>query len=706
MRGRLIYSRNAANKTCVEHEMATPKSRLFLFIVVPVLILLLPLTIYFIDSAAASDKVARNVSISGIDVARYTESEAVAAVEAYTADLLANTVTVEVNGETFTLKPDDVYLTFDTEAAVSAAMEQYKNGVTEWIKAFSDAVDVPVTATLDEDLLEAKFREWEQAAIPNPAFEGSIEIINQKTVTKYPTTGEALERNVSMDLIEAALMAGSTKTIVLPTAIATPTHTPTHIDAAAERADSIIANGVELTNEEYGFTFKVNSFNIARALTVNVATNGTSDIGYSIDRSVIAPLIERARSGLEIPPTDAGWDIVLVDDTEPWNENFEIPDAPRVPGAEGLPLNDTIELAPSLLGTTVDADDVFAAVEQAALGDGTGFLPLDLDAEPEFTTEDAKVYGELYEVSEFTTYMPGRNRADNIRLMAEMVDGVIVWPGETFSINEFIGERTLEKGFKYDCAIVSGELSCEQDKVNIGGGVSQFGTTFFNAIYFGCYKDVAHQPHSIYFSKYPEGREATLSYPKPDVAFENDSNAPVIIKTASTDHSVTVTFFGNKEGKTCGTERSERSNPTGPVLVYKADPDGVVAPGVEKVKSRGSGGWSITNWRIFYDADGNEIDREEFFWRYRGEKNVILLNPCDERVGGDGVCPLQVPDVSGLSSGDASSILTAAGFVVDVDLKDTTDAAKNGIVLSVSPTGYQDSGTTITIFVGDYTGGG
>ncbi|GMR01803.1 MAG: VanW family protein [Acidimicrobiia bacterium] len=686
--------------------MATPKSRLFLFIAVPVLILLLPLTVYFIDSAAASDKVARNVSISGVNVARYTEAEAVAAVEAYTAKLLANTVTVEVNGETFTLEPDDVYLTFDTEAAVSAAMEQYKNGVTEWFKAFSDEVDVPVTATLNEDLLKEKFAQWEQAAIPNPAFEGSIEILNQRTVTKYPTTGEALDRIVSMDLIEAALISGSTETIVLPTAIATPAHTRTGIDAAADRANSIIARGVELTNETYGFTFVVNPFNTARALKVKVATDGTSDIEFSIDRSVIAPLIEQARSGFEIPPTDARWDIVLVDDTEPWNENYEIPDAPRAPGVDGLPLNDTIELAPSLLGTTVNADDVLVAVEQAALGDGTGLLPLDLNAEPEFTTEDAQAYGELYEVSEFTTYMPGRNRADNIRLMADLVDGAIVWPGETFSINEFIGERTLEKGFKYDCAIVSGELSCEQDKVNIGGGVSQFGTTFFNAIYFGCYNDVAHQPHSIYFSKYPEGREATLSYPKPDVAFENDSNAPVIIKTASTEHSVTVTFFGNQEGKTCGTERSERSNPTGPVLLYKADPDGVVAPGVEKVKSRGSGGWSITNWRIFYDADGNEIKREEFFWRYRGEKNVILLNPCDERVGGDGVCPLPVPGVVGLSSGEASSILTAAGFIVDVDLKDTTDASENGVVLSVSPSGFQDIGGTVSIIVGNYTGGG
>ncbi|NHZ71148.1 MAG: vanomycin resistance protein VanB, partial [Proteobacteria bacterium] len=270
---------------------------------------------------------------------------------------------------------------------------------------------------------------------------------------------------------------------------------------------------------------------------------------------------------------------------------------------------------PSLLGTSVDPDKVFAAVEKAALeGDGKGPLPLDLDAEPGFTTDDANKYGDLYEVAEFTTRMPGVNRAFNIALMAELIDGTTVWPGDTFSVNDFVGIRTLDKGFKYDCAIVSGELSCEEDPVNVGGGVSQFGTTIFNAIYFGCYEDVVHQPHSIYFSKYPEGREATLGFPSPDVAFRNDSDAPVIIRATNTKHSLTVTFFGNQQGMTCGTERSERTNVTSPIKEYQVDPDGRVAPGTERVKSKGSKGWSVTNTRIFHDAAGNEIKREHFPW--------------------------------------------------------------------------------------------
>jgi len=254
--------------------MATPKTRLLLLIAVPALIFLLPLTIYFIDSAAASDKVARNVSISGVDVARYTEAEAIAAVNAYTADLLANTVTIEVNGESFSLTPQEVNLTFDTEGAVTAAMAQYKNGVTEWFQAFSDEVDLPVTATLDADLLDEKFTEWQQAAIPNPAFEGSVRMVGQSAERRYPKEGTAIDRDPATLLIRDALISGATNTVVLPTAISTPVHTTADIDAAGDRAETIVARGVVLTNDEYDFTFLVPPPDLANALEVRVPTDG------------------------------------------------------------------------------------------------------------------------------------------------------------------------------------------------------------------------------------------------------------------------------------------------------------------------------------------------------------------------------------------------------------------------------------------------
>ncbi|MGI9667358.1 MAG: VanW family protein [Acidimicrobiia bacterium] len=683
--------------------MVISRSRTILFTAVPVLLLMFPLSIYFMDSAAASDKVARNVTIEGVDVSRYTEDEAQAAAEKYAAELQATPASVEVNGQSFDLDPVAVGLTFGTEAAVDMALEQRKGGITDWLRAFSEGVDVPVTAALDPDLLEAQLREWEQAAIPNPAFEGTIAIVNREVRYEYPSDGEAIDRDVAEDLLLAALSTGSDEAVVLPTAVTSPVLTKSDIDEAVAEAERILRTTVVLTQDEYDFTLRIDSLDISRSLDAAVTLGNPPTIEFFFDRDIFVPLIEGVRTQLELAPQDAYWETVVVDDHESWDENYEIKDSEQ---SSDLPDDDAIRLIPAKSGTTIDVDAVAAAIEEAARTQGSGELPIVLNAPAAFTTEMAESFGDLYEVSEFTTYMPGTNRAHNIKLMADLVDGTVVMPGETFSVNELIGRRTLEKGFKYDCAIVSGELSCEEDPVNVGGGVSQFGTTIFNAIYFGCYKDVVHQPHSIYFTKYPEGREATLGYPSPDVAFENDSDAPVIIRTSYTRRSVTVTFFGNQNGHYCGTQRSERTGVASPVTEYQADDENIIKPGQEYVKSKGSKGWSVTNTRIFYDAEGNELDREAFYWRYRGEKNVIVVHPCDERVGGNGQCPAQVPGVTGMAQGAASAALAEAGFGVAVVTVDTDDESLNGIVISADPTGWLDPGETVTITVGNYTGGG
>ncbi len=154
-------------------------------------------------------------------------------------------------------------------------------------------------------------------------------------------------------------------------------------------------------------------------------------------------------------------------------------------------------------------------------------------------------------VSEFTTYYKaGQSRVTNIHLIAAATNGAVVDPGETFSLNAHVGERTEAKGYVRAGAIIGGRLVCCDSPVNVGGGTSQFATTLYNAIFFGGYEDVFHRPHSIYFSRYPLGREATLGWTSPDVVFRNDTAWPVTIVTATTATSVTVEFWGWNEGRT------------------------------------------------------------------------------------------------------------------------------------------------------------
>jgi vancomycin resistance protein YoaR len=78
---------------------------------------------------------------------------------------------------------------------------------------------------------------------------------------------------------------------------------------------------------------------------------------------------------------------------------------------------------------------------------------------------------------------------------------------------------------------------------SVGGGISQFATTLFNAAFFGGLEYGAYQSHSIYIERYPYGREATLSYPEPDLVIENPSPYGVLIWPTYTASSITVTLY-------------------------------------------------------------------------------------------------------------------------------------------------------------------
>lgn len=177
-------------------------------------------------------------------------------------------------------------------------------------------------------------------------------------------------------------------------------------------------------------------------------------------------------------------------------------------------------------------------VEVATSTDRVGELPGEV-LEPEFTAEMAANVRQ--QVSTFTTRLtPGQSRNTNIRRAVAIIDGDVILPGEQYSLNEGIGERTPDRGFVENGFILDGELTS-----TVGGGISQVATTFVNAAWFSGIKLMRFQPHSFYFSRYPEGREATLSWNQVDVVVENDSPYPILIATSASDSAVTISFWSS-----------------------------------------------------------------------------------------------------------------------------------------------------------------
>jgi vancomycin resistance protein YoaR len=147
----------------------------------------------------------------------------------------------------------------------------------------------------------------------------------------------------------------------------------------------------------------------------------------------------------------------------------------------------------------------------------------------------------------------------NIQRIAKSIDRTIIAPGQQFSLNGLAGERTLAKGYVEAPFIAGNKI-----EPSVGGGVSQFSTTMYNAAYFAGLQIDAHQPHSLYIDRYPPGRESTLNFPDIDMKWTNDTDVPILIRTYADDAGVTVTLYGDNGGRKVTAEPGSREpNPGG-----------------------------------------------------------------------------------------------------------------------------------------------
>ncbi|MDQ3449899.1 MAG: VanW family protein, partial [Actinomycetota bacterium] len=273
-------------------------------------------------------------------------------------------------------------------------------------------------------------------------------------------------------------------------------------------------------------------------------------------------------------------------------------------------------VVPAVEGTTIDPAtlrvDLLAAL--AAVGAERVVEASTTTQEPELTTAEAEALGIVELVSEFTTNYPILEyRLVNIGRAAEIINGSLVLPGETFSLNETVGERTAENGFVKGFIIDGGQL-----REDLGGGVSQVATTTFNAVFFAGLEDVEHKPHSFYISRYPAGREATVAWPVVDLRFRNDTDTGVLIQTIHTPGEITVRFWGTKVYDEIRSVSSERYNIEAPETLYQNDEECVDQDPVS--------GFDITVTRQFVQG-GAVVRSEDFVTSYNPADRIICEPP-------------------------------------------------------------------------------
>ena len=210
-----------------------------------------------------------------------------------------------------------------------------------------------------------------------------------------------------------------------------------------------------------------------------------------------------------------------------------------------------VRVVPSRPGRVLDVERIGRSLVSNL--ESTTHLARFAKTAPALTTEEAEKLDIREPISEFTTYYSCcQPRVTNIQRAAQLLDGTIVRPGEEFSLNGALGKRTVERGFVAAPQIFDGRL---EDAV--GGGISQVATTLYNAAFFAGVKLVAHQAHQFYISRYPMGREATVSWGGPELIFRNDWPAAILVKVAASDSAITVRFYSRKLGRRVETTTGE-----------------------------------------------------------------------------------------------------------------------------------------------------
>jgi vancomycin resistance protein YoaR len=528
--------------------------------------------------------VLNGVELGGVNVSGMSESEALAAVHQRAARLQTAPIKVQAGTTKLSVDPTALGLTVDGPASVRAARTAGRshnpiNQITGTVMRRTRPDQVPLAVHLDPGRLDAVLDAW-VAQTGKGLVDGGLQFQGTHVVKIAPKFGVGIQRDAAKQQVLDALRNGKSNAGRLTIGATTPAVDEDDVDAAARQARAVLSAPVTLTVN--GTPLTMTPDQVATTLKTEIVQ---SKLVLRSDAAVLRVILGPSLSKLEISPVDATFAI-----------------------------NGTrVSVVPAVIGKLVDLEKVG---DQIAHGQHA-FAAVTSDVNPARTTEWAQKLNITELVSSFTTYYkPGQPRVTNIHRAADVINNTIVLPGETFSLNNALGQRTAAKGY-----VAAPQIGADlEDEDAIGGGVSQVSTTVFNATFFGCYQDVTHTVHALYLSRYPMGREATLNYPSIDNQWKNDSASAVLIKTSYSSGSITVSYYGNKGGRSCKAEGPHILQTIPPETVTVDDP--ALPAGTSKVTKSGETGYVVENFRII-SVPGQPDKRERYVEHYSATKTQV-----------------------------------------------------------------------------------
>ncbi|HEX2504827.1 MAG TPA: VanW family protein [Gaiellaceae bacterium] len=538
--------------------------------------------------AGSSKRLAAGVSVAGVEVSGLSPSAAEQKLSDRAAELADVPVTFTAGEHRWRSTAEELEVEVDWRRTIARAQEAgwWPPPVRGLKRIYLRLVgaDVEPVASAYEAGLRYEL-EQVAATVGTSARDAAIEVTGQTARIVPGAAGLELDAAAARETVVDTLAGFSRDPVPLPVVTAQPDVTTEELGPALEDVRTALSAPVRFGWGDTRWTIEPEE--IAKLLRLPAFGRTELEIGGSYATTYF----ERLAEAVDEPPKDA---------------RFVVRRADR-----------SVRVRPARDGRVLDVEATSKALFAAVVSRTSRSAELVVvDEKASLTTEEAKALGITRELARYTTGWSGdADRVQNLRRAAELLNGTRIRPGGTFSFNEVVGERTLERGFRPAPVIVGGKYA-----VGVGGGVSQVATGVFNAAWEAGLPIPDRTAHALYISRYEAGRDATVNYPDIDLEFENDTGNWLVMQAYPTDAGIAVALLGVPDGRRVVTEAGPL-RVVGPPKVKRV-PDPGLFVGEKVVEDYGEPARAITVRRIVYQ-DGKVLYDENWYTYYRSEPKVV-----------------------------------------------------------------------------------
>ncbi len=575
-----------------------------------------------VELAMSVGRVHPGVYVADVSVGGLTPDAAGTRLEKELVSRLADPVMLVFEEDDWSVESTTVAAALDTTTAVQAAMAIGRSGsmgsrVGARFLAWFSPVKLRAPVIGSNERVAAVIDEVAGEIDRDPT-DASVRIEGTDATVEPSALGLAVRRDELAQAMLAAF-ASTERSVDIATDLVPVDVTDEAALAAAQDAEQLMSAPVTITHEDEEWEFSREEIAGWIGFRVEPGAESTASSSAVSSPSADGSLVATAT---EVPGTRRMALVAYIDAREASKTV-----TPRV-GTAGRPAEDatfsvsngTVSIVPHQDGLGPDIDALADELTVALMDDGNRFVELrTMRVEPALTTEGAKAMGIKERIGTYTTTFDSGNRprVNNIHTLADAVDGTLIAPGETFAFNETVGPRTAAKGYQEAPAIVNGVLVPQ-----LGGGICQFGTTIFNAVFESGLPVVERRNHSFYISHYPKGRDATVSWGGPDFKFKNDTEHYVLVATGHGAGSVTVSLYGTDPGYDISSNTGEwydvKPHPVREI------PDDSLGLGSRVVEDHGIDGRKIVVSRTV-TKNGTVVREDKFTSVYKAVEEVVRV---------------------------------------------------------------------------------